>query len=213
MLSPLPEFPWARVTDMCVNTVTPVYRVIRSTLHDDMEQLAFILAERNPPRIEDADAQVLSEALPSRTADEIARATRPERPLRKKRRSSADTSAVTIIPGANPSIPTIVITLCPSQPREPACLVPYQDASFGNRLTVPTHHALNRVFPPLVAKPCPSVEHWRYENGHWCALLPDLEEQVKRRLFSRPISTRRRRAWLHSRPPPVLLSLASAVQA
>lgn len=94
---------------------------------------------------------------------------------------------------AEPSdlLPIIMITPCPSEPHDTSCLVPYQDAAFGLRLTVPAHPVLNEVFPPLVTKPFPLVENWRYENGHWRALLPSLEEQVTKGMFSRPIATRR----------------------
>ena len=88
------------------------------------------------------------------------------------------------------------MTPCPSLPRSEACLVPYQDAAFGNRLPVPTHPALNDVFPPLVAKPFPLVERWRYEDGHWRAQLPPVHEQMRKGMFSRPLSTRRQRALL-----------------
>ena len=98
-----------------------------------------------------------------------------------------------VITNPDPSIPTIVVTPCPSLPRELACLVPYQDAAFGNRLTVPTHPALNDAHPPLVAKPFPLVERWRYEGGHWRAQLPPVQEQMSKGMFSRPLSTRRLR--------------------
>ena len=77
--------------------------------------------------------------------------------------------------------------------------MPYQDAAFGNRLPVPTHPALNDVFPPLVAKPFPLVERWRYEDGHWRAQLPPVQEQMSKGMFSRPLSTRRQRALDASR--------------
>ena len=104
-----------------------------------------------------------------------------------------------VITNEDPSIPTIVITPCPSLPRESACLIPYQDAAYGNRLPVPTHPALNDVFPPLVAKPFPLVECWRYEDGHWRAQLPPVQEQMSKGMFSRPLSTRRQRALDASR--------------
>ncbi len=99
-----------------------------------------------------------------------------------------------MITNDDPSIPTIVVTPCASLPRASACLIPYQDAAFGNRLPVPTHPALNDVFPPLVAKPFPLVERWRYEDGHWYAQLPPVQEQMSKGMFSRPLSTRRQRA-------------------
>ena len=92
-----------------------------------------------------------------------------------------------MITNPDPSIPTVVVTPCPSRPREVACLVPYQDSAVGNRLFVPTHPALNDAHPPL-------VEHWRYEDGHWRAQLLPVQEQMSEGMFSRPLSTRRQRA-------------------
>ena len=105
---------------------------------------------------------------------------------RYSRFSSQVTDEPFTIRSSNPEIPTIVITPCPTQERDRSCWVPYQDASFGNRLSVPMHPAVNNVFPPLVAKPAPFVEHWRFIDGHWRALLPSLEEQMQKGMFSRP---------------------------
>lgn len=105
-----------------------------------------------------------------------------------------------VITNDDPSIPTIVVTLCPSLPRGDACLIPYQDAAFGNRLPVPTHPVLNDVFPPLMAKPFPLVERWRYEDGHWHAQLPPVQEQMSKGMFSRPLSTRRQRIAERTHP-------------
>ena len=99
---------------------------------------------------------------------------------------------VLVISSSDPSIPTIVITPCPSQPRDPSCLVPYQDVSFGNRLAVPTYPVVNDSFPPMLPKPAPFVDRWRFKDGHWWAVLPAPEEQSTRGMFSRPMSRRRR---------------------
>ena len=42
-------------------------------------------------------------------------------------------------------------------------------------------------------RPFPLVERWRYEDGHWRAQLPPVQEQMSRGMFSRPLSTRRLR--------------------
>ncbi|KAH9949365.1 hypothetical protein B0H21DRAFT_728622 [Amylocystis lapponica] len=193
MFAPLPDFAWTKVAGACARTVTPMYHVLCNTFHDDMEHVAHLLAELELPPSEE-------NVCPAHTAEAPAvKHSQPERPSRKRRRPSAvyhelNSDGQLVIPPSHPSIPTIIITLCPSQSRNPACLVPYQDASFGNRLAVPTHPALNATFPPLVAPQVPVVEHWRYESGHWRALLPDVDEQTTRGMFSRPLSTRRRRA-------------------
>lgn len=92
----------------------------------------------------------------------------------------------------NPSIPTIVITPCETEERESSCWVPVQDACFGNQLVVPSHPVVNEVFPPLLARPMMCGRKWEYREGHWRAVLPSLEEQVRRGLFSRVLSAKRR---------------------
>lgn len=114
-----------------------------------------------------------------------------------------------VISSTDPSIPTIVVTPCATVPRDCSCLVPYQDVSFGNKLAVPMYPVVNGVFPPLLPKPVPYVDKWCFRDGHWWAVLPPLEEQMKRNMFSRPVSRRRRiphgDGWLRSlrtHPPP-----------
>ncbi|OBZ78585.1 hypothetical protein A0H81_01253 [Grifola frondosa] len=166
MVLPLPEIPWSRMVDVCARTVTPVYRVVRSTLHDDMENLAQMFVEldmrqpeRPPPRDTDNKTETAmqeAEVINSRFAVPV------------------------IFQSSDPSIPSIVITPCASQPRETDCLLPYQDVAFGNRLAVPTH------------------PRWNYKDGHWHAVLPSVKEQLSKGMFSRPLSTRRQRACMVS---------------
>ena len=92
------------------------------------------------------------------------------------------------------SIPTVVVTPCPSRPHEVACLIPYQDAAFGNRLLVPTHLMLNDAHPPLVARLFLLVDGWQYEDGHRRVQLPPVQEQMSKGMFSRPLSTGCQRA-------------------
>lgn len=92
-------------------------------------------------------------------------------------------------------LPSIVVTPCPSQARDRSGWVPFQDASFGNRLVVPSYPVVNDVFPPMVAKSSPIVEQWKFADGHWWALLPSLDEQMQRGMFSRPIHCRRRKSY------------------
>ena len=95
----------------------------------------------------------------------------------------------------DPSIPTIVMTPCDIQPRESSCWVPFQDACFGNRLVVPAHPVVNDVYPPLLARPLPLSRNWEYAGGHWHVVLPPVDEQVRRGLFSRALGARRRARW------------------
>ncbi|OCH90046.1 hypothetical protein OBBRIDRAFT_887972 [Obba rivulosa] len=202
LVRPLPDIAWAKVADACMRTISPVCRVVSHTLHDDVEEVVRLLADLDSPLGDIPEDDTVngdgpSNALPSNAHPTSVLATSPDRLRRKRRRSSV--AIPIVIAAADPSLPTIVITLCPSQPRDSACLVPYQDASFGNRLAVPSHPVLNAVFPPLVAKPSPLVEQWRYESGHWRGLLPDPEEQLSKGMFSRPLPARRQKSCLDLR--------------
>ncbi|KAL1951230.1 hypothetical protein VTO73DRAFT_379 [Trametes versicolor] len=198
-VKPLPQLAWSSVSGICSRTLTPVYHALSATLHDDVEQLAQLFADLEASHeceayFEPAERDVVPARLPH-ADDPASSRPAPALPPRARRRSSVKRSeAPLVITFDDPSIPTIVVTPCASLPRASACLIPYQDAAFGNRLPVPTHPALNDVFPPLVAKPFPLVERWRYADGHWCAQLPPVQEQMSMGMFSRPLSTRRQRA-------------------
>ncbi|KAI0718895.1 hypothetical protein C8T65DRAFT_803371 [Cerioporus squamosus] len=227
LVRPLPQLAWGTVSHICTRTIIPVYSAISSTLHDDVEGLAQLFVDMETAAIErDAYFEPTErDVLPTRlkrcqSTENLAVSLSPSLPPRARRRSSVrvclraqlavplsalltdrglQSNNPLVIENDDPSIPTIVITPCPSLPREVACLVPYQDAAFGNRLPVPTHPVLNDVFPPLLAKPFPLVERWRYEDGHWHAQLPPVQEQMSKGMFSRPLSTRRQRALDMSR--------------
>ncbi|KAK0208976.1 hypothetical protein DFS33DRAFT_490190 [Desarmillaria ectypa] len=96
----------------------------------------------------------------------------------------------------NFQVPKIVLTLCPSQPHDIPCRVPIQDSAYNQRLTVPTHTTVNSVFPPMRARspPVKLVKDWIWRDGHWQAILPDLDEQARRGIFSHPSSNVRRKA-------------------
>ncbi|OSD06160.1 hypothetical protein PYCCODRAFT_1475001 [Trametes coccinea BRFM310] len=201
LVRPLPHLAWSTVSNICAHTLTPVYSAITTALHDDVEQLAQLFVDLETSHAceayyEPAERDVLPTRLRHCAGSDEQPSSRPASLLPRGRRRSCtnDDDDPLVIQNGEPSIPTIVITPCPSLPRESACLIPYQDAAFGNKLTVPTHPALNDVFPPLVAKPFPLVESWRYEDGHWRAQLPPVQEQMSKGMFSRPLSTRRQRA-------------------
>lgn len=97
------------------------------------------------------------------------------------------------------SIPRIVVTpATPQQSREMSSCVPVQDTCFGARLTVPAHTTLNACHPPMAPPSYPytplytTIRSWMYRQGHWCAVVPGLDEQERRGIFSRPINLRRR---------------------
>ncbi|CDO73149.1 hypothetical protein BN946_scf185007.g204 [Trametes cinnabarina] len=176
LVRPLPHLAWSTFSDVCTRTLTPVYSAISNALRDDVEQLAQLFVDLEASHERQAYYEVEVMLIERQDVDD---------PI--------------VIHHHDPSLPTIIITPCPSAPRESACLVPYQDAAFGNKLPIPTHPALNDVYPPLVAKPFPLVENWRYEDGHWHAQLPPVQEQMSKGMFSRPLSTRRQRALDASR--------------
>ncbi|KAG2149525.1 hypothetical protein BD769DRAFT_1343996 [Suillus cothurnatus] len=176
------DFSWR---GLCGQTIEPVYRGLKNVVEEDLDTVARLLSELDP--LGEELEQVQDNAL---ACPEISL---PERPRRKRRRSSALVEPLVIKP-THPSAPTIIVSPCPSQARETSSWVPYQDAAFGARLTVPTYTPSNSAFPPLVA---PSnldnhADDWKYVNGHWCAVLPTQDEQCRRGLYSKSIVSRRR---------------------
>lgn len=121
-----------------------------------------------------------------------------DRLFSKGRRPSYPPPAPIVIPSTHPSAPSIVITPCGSQNQEKTCRVPYQNSAFGRALTVPGHAAYNDVHPPMLMGPSlsspelPLPDDWRWNEGHWEAVLPCLVQQTKRGLFSKMQTTRRR---------------------
>ncbi|KAG0707541.1 hypothetical protein DFH29DRAFT_994973 [Suillus ampliporus] len=187
------DFSWR---GLCGQTIEPVYRGLKSVVEEDLDTVVRLLSDLDPlgeelePMNENIEIPPQPQLpLPSSprvyAAEDSALScpdvSLPERPRRKRRRSSALVEPLVIKP-THPSAPIIIVSPCPPQARETSSWVPYQDASFGERLTVPTYTPLNSAFPPLVA---PSsldnrVDDWRYIDGHWYAVLPTIDEQCKR---------------------------------
>ncbi|KAG1754804.1 uncharacterized protein EDB91DRAFT_1242042 [Suillus paluster] len=198
---------------LCGRTIEPVYRGLKSVVEEDLNTVVKLLSELDsvgeglertnenvqvPPQPQPPLPPGPRVYVAEDSALSCADVSLPERPRRKRRRSSALVEPLVIKP-THPSAPTIIISPCPSQARETSSWVPYQDASFGARLTVPTYAPFNGAFPPLVT---PSdldnrVDDWMYVDGHWCAILPTQDEQCRRGLYSRSVSRRRSRL----RPP------------
>ncbi|KAI0785306.1 hypothetical protein BC629DRAFT_1288600, partial [Irpex lacteus] len=189
---------WSGVADACSRAATPVYHAVKRTFTDDLDQLVHLLADLEPMSLDDYQSE---ESTAVEESVHHAHSNAPTAssaripycpPTFRKRRKSDPLDGVLFIPSSDPSIPSIVVTPCPDMPHDRSCLVPYQDASFGNRLTVPMHPVVNGVHPPLQPGPIPYVDHWHFKDGHWWAVLPTLDEQMKRNMFSRPIPRRRR---------------------
>ncbi|KAF9225388.1 hypothetical protein BS17DRAFT_778529 [Gyrodon lividus] len=200
-----PDLTWSCVKELCGRSVGPVYRGLKGVMEDDIEHVSRLLSELDP-LAEEAEVKVegppILDAVSSPSVEPVVASGTfsspdikyPERVQRKRRRSSVFLGPIVIRP-SDPSAPRIIITPCLSQPLETSCWVPYQDASFGARLTVPMHTLLNSVHPPMVA-PIPTtvaqIDNWEYTDGHWRATIPTLGEQCKRGIFSRAVIPRRR---------------------
>lgn len=198
-----PNIPWRRVVGACEQTLFPMYRKLHDTLHHDVDHLTHLFSEIGSSVTEDSAQKLEEISVATTLSDNLAfsdtskTSTSRASSYRKRRRSShSGVTEILVIQSSHPSVPTIVITLCPSQPYDSRSWVPCQDACFGSRLLVPNHLAVNDVFPPLVAESLPAslkpVENWQYTNGHWCAILPTLEEQARRGLSSKVVPVRRK---------------------
>lgn len=207
-LLPSSDFPWRRMAGVYGQTISPMFKSIHGVLMEDADHITRLLSELEP--LEEVDQNDRSKApvpvsYPQHPFSPNTRHCR-EYPLpgettppdcyRKRRQSFNPPDHPVLIPSTHPSIPSILITPCaPSQcPSE--ARVPLQDASYGNKLAVPGYPHLNSCSAPLILKPAhePLVERWKWREGHWWAIVPDLEVQRRKGWFSRPISARRRAA-------------------
>ncbi|KIP11725.1 hypothetical protein PHLGIDRAFT_17893 [Phlebiopsis gigantea 11061_1 CR5-6] len=199
LMHPFSRISWTSVSSACMNTVVPVLRSIQKTYCDDLNGLVQYMAELDPINWDDYELSVSETAAeesihphPPRTRPCLRLSDTGASSLRRRRKSVPELCKALVIKNDNPTIPTIIVTPCPTLPRDRSCLVPYQDVSFGNRLAVPMHPVVNDTFPPLLPKPVPYVDRWRFQDGHWWAVLPTPEEQMLRGMFSRPVPRRRR---------------------
>uniref|UniRef100_A0A0W0FRT6 Cytochrome p450 n=1 Tax=Moniliophthora roreri TaxID=221103 RepID=A0A0W0FRT6_MONRR len=208
----------------CGRTLAPVWNNIQSILVDDVDRITQLFLELERLDEYDEDEGVDDESF-NRTASKCS-FRYAERPPRIQRHSSHLTRP-TIIPSSNPSIPTIIITPCEyhANPSPSPSHVPIQDSAYNTRLTVPCHQpTFNQVFPPMLhptkketSAPLPLVEKWRWRNGHWQAVLPGLEEQARRGLFSRAVRIAKKKrsdvdnGILPTMLQPILLPLCALV--
>ncbi|KZP28959.1 hypothetical protein FIBSPDRAFT_238032 [Athelia psychrophila] len=118
-------------------------------------------------------------------------------PHKKRRRATKQLDHPLLIPSTHPSAPSILITPCPTA-RASSSWVPLQDAAFGSVLCVPSYPAFNAPlsYPPFkpdnLCSRSPMIEKWKWRDGHWRAVLPDVETQVRRGWFARPVSMKRK---------------------
>lgn len=57
MLPRLPAVSWNNVADVCTRAATPVYRTVRKTLSEDVDQLAQLVADLEPISLEDYEPE------------------------------------------------------------------------------------------------------------------------------------------------------------
>ncbi|KIK70500.1 hypothetical protein GYMLUDRAFT_32528 [Collybiopsis luxurians FD-317 M1] len=198
--------PWWRYASECKRTIAPVYHTLQNLLSDDVEcitRLLFSLEATDEDEEydyelsgEDHNAPCLMNLGPGGPFPYR------ERPPHRQQ-SECHPNTPVVIPSSHTSIPTIIITPCETQPRETSVLVPLQDSAFSSRLTVPRHSRVNHAFPPMASN-APSLYmlpelNWRWRNGHWEALLPGLDDQTQKGMFSRAIS--RKKSSGRCRPP------------
>ncbi|KAJ3922052.1 hypothetical protein F5877DRAFT_75608 [Lentinula edodes] len=210
LLHPVHDFliPWWRYAGECRRTLAPMCNSLQNLLSDDVERIAQLLLSLEPlAEEEDCDFYHDGEAaedIGSPCSMNIGPESQPSASYRERppHRQHSHPKTPLVIPGSHISTPTIIITPCETQRHETSALVPLQDSAFGSRLTVPCHRKLNQAFPPM-ARAVPSIYmssdlHWKWMNGHWQALLPGLDEQISKGMYSRAIS-RRKTTSRHSR--------------
>ncbi|KAL5534010.1 hypothetical protein ACEPAG_470 [Sanghuangporus baumii] len=198
-------------TGACGKLFSPLYRYVESTFTSDVEKLVLALHEADPDFSADSDEDEDIFVIPFSSLDASANlgsrtvasvkinenvATLSNSPPPSVRGVGHSSERPVL---QNIAVPRIVITPAPpQQSREMSSCVPVQDTCFGARLTVPAHTALNACHPPMAPPSSPymplytTIRSWAYRQGHWCAVVPGLDEQERRGIFSRPVNLRRR---------------------
>ncbi|KAJ7733562.1 hypothetical protein DFH07DRAFT_722034, partial [Mycena maculata] len=170
---PVPDITWGRVAQICERAMNPMYKGLYSILEQDMEHVAQVLAalERDHAPVSTFIERPIS-MPPGHVPDDDPRSTPSTNP------ESPDPF---IMRSPHPSVPIIVITPCPHQPRETSCQIPYQDSAFRNQLTVPSQLSFNQSFPPMLPPRRVSTRgmSWIWKNGHWQAALGGLEPRPR----------------------------------
>ncbi|KAJ4485634.1 hypothetical protein J3R30DRAFT_1385151 [Lentinula aciculospora] len=209
LLLPVHDFllPWWRYAGMCRKTLAPVCNDLQNLLCDDVERVAQLLSSLEcSDEMEEFTCDCSSEAfedVDSPCSMNIGPENQPLYRERPPHRQHLHSNTPVVISSLHNSTPTIVITPCDTQARDISALVPMQDSAFRTRLTVPCHPKLNHAFPPMVnvvPAICKIPElDWKWSNGHWQALLPGIDEQTSKGIFSRAISRRKvsRRFRIH----------------
>lgn len=187
------DLSWSHFTGLCERSILPVYKSLRNIVEGDIEHVSRLLSELDPLGEHGLSEQDATNAGASTLPNSCCGSLPAEGRSRHHRRPSSLTELPIVVRPFDPSAPIVIVTPCPGEAKETSCWVPCQDASFGMRLTVPTHVALNEVYPPSLTD-CTNAVHrideWQYINGHWYAVVPPPAEQCRRGLYSRPASGR-----------------------
>ncbi|KAF9021748.1 hypothetical protein BDZ89DRAFT_1137786 [Hymenopellis radicata] len=190
---------WRRAASLYGNSLYAC-RNIQTILSDDVKCIEKLFSdlEQTSSEMEDDELDILStcdsedDLLHSSASVSTVLDTRDvptassSRTSRRRRSPSPDSPCF--------AIPEIIITPCATEPPDMSCRVPLQDSAYNQRLTVPSHTSVNHSFPPMRSRapPIPSIQNWAWRDGHWQAILPGLEEQSRKGMFSRPTNIRRR---------------------
>ncbi|KAI4528747.1 hypothetical protein K525DRAFT_215734 [Schizophyllum commune Loenen D] len=167
---------------------------IYGALGDDIHTLSQALLALEDAEDEEADMDEPSMSKSRRSLHLPHRRQRRRISLRPRPTHLHDTL---LLPSPRPCVPSIVLSPAPPSPFTTASRTPWQDAAFGSRLPVSGHPAFNAAHPPLLARPLPGrpdAWEWRAREGRWVALLPGLDAQAARGLYSRPVSVKRKAA-------------------
>ncbi|KAF5312132.1 hypothetical protein D9619_002729 [Psilocybe cf. subviscida] len=187
----LPTFPdnsWRDLAVSCGRAVAPMCTTVHEMFQADVDSVAHLLLDLEDTKFRDALPVGIVEPVTVKPDDvPVSQTARIPHETKKRRRTFRGKSIV--ISSSNPSVPTIIITLSPSQPREMSCRLPLQDSAFGELLVVPGHPTFNTLHtPPTTNSRSHSVIcNWKWEAGRWHAILPPIQEQERRHIFSRPL--------------------------
>ncbi|KAF9469731.1 hypothetical protein BDZ94DRAFT_1243128 [Collybia nuda] len=199
MLLPLSNNSWQRAISMYGRTITPIYRNFQNMVNYDLERVAQVLSDLEPSCVTDecdepaGDYNELTCPMNLRGTFVEPEPWMPVVPTKSRLSHLPFGAAPVVLKSLHPSIPTISITP-PQEEHEGCCRVPLQNSAFRNQLIVPRHPAFNHIHPPMVltSYTLPVLSHWRWQNGHWQGIVPSVEEQNKKGLFSRALVPRKR---------------------
>ncbi|KAL1737892.1 hypothetical protein HDZ31DRAFT_78798, partial [Schizophyllum fasciatum] len=179
----------ARLAGLCGRICGALGEDVRTLSH------ALLALEEDAPEAADAPAPAHKAPRAQHTAHRRLRRRVGLRPRPTPTSTPTAASDTLLLPSPRSGVPAIVLSPAPPAACPAGARTPWQDAAFGARLVVPGHPAFNAAHPPLLARALPGrPDAWAWRAGRWVALLPGLDAQAARGLFSRPVAVRRRAA-------------------